>query len=801
MGTDGEQWRRLRANAAFAVVCTILMSGAPVSNACPDPCVCKWKGGKQTVECISKGLIALPEGMDTETQVLDVSGNTLQILHRVLFKRLELVNLQRVYMSRCRLGHLDDLTFQGLTNLVELDLSDNMLTTLPVTALSELPALMRLSLARNPIQRVPTAAFRSLKYLMALELSQCEIEFVEDRAFDGLKNLEWLKLDGNALKSIAGSSVLPVSLHGITLHANPWRCDCHLSQLRAWLGQFNIPTSIEPKCESPDRLSGRPIKLVDAIDFACPPEIAQTSNMLDVAYGRNISFLCKVTGDPEPRLAWWHNDQKILDNVNGNETEDESRFYYTTVDKNQEFNEKQSELIIFNVTEKENGTYFCRAENRAGKAQSNFSLFVIPLPTTALPPVHVDYVFTVGGVVAAIVITLLIIVVAVAVRCCCCHRHAHRTHDKGTNISSSNKLKDNNSKPIDQTSSASPRHVQMNVVLPPSVVIKGNGYSDRDNSGADSVDQSPDLINDTTAIKWRDTAVMQGFANAPFPIYDTLRMQAPYFHGQQGPLNTISDTLLQEPHYNPQNGVIPMRDALIYSATPFPGDSNVINAANYLDSDGFPIDYGLPKPAKNFKPASAGGGGGHVRFAEPPSSVRHYENYIVDNQGQLQQHDFLPDRKYPDTYGKLASAEPLPEVRYPSERYPREYDYPVYSGAGANYQDIIIPSPPEAYKNSANEANFDTAFSVHEARYVPGEQQQSSDDVNYGASLKKARLNSSTGDESSGTSTMAEPLSPLQVAVISPTSAAFHASTMLQRQPHVSPDEGYEDEGIDGTEI
>lgn len=74
--------------------------------------MCKWKGGKQTVECANKHLISVPEGMDTETQVLDMSGNTLQVLHRRLFQHLGLINLQRVYLSRCRLGHLDDLTFQ-----------------------------------------------------------------------------------------------------------------------------------------------------------------------------------------------------------------------------------------------------------------------------------------------------------------------------------------------------------------------------------------------------------------------------------------------------------------------------------------------------------------------------------------------------------------------------------------------------------------------------------------------------------------------------------------------------------------
>lgn len=441
-----------------------LLVAVSAVSACPDACVCKWKGGKQTVECINSGMSSLPTGMDPETQVLDVSGNTLQMLHRLLFQRLGLVNLQRAYLSRCRIGHLDDLTFQGLTNLVELDLSENMLTTMPIAALAELPALMRLSLARNPLQRVPAASFRSLRYLTTLELSNCDLETIEEGAFDGLKSLEWLKLEGNALRRIGGSTVLPRSLHGITLHGNPWRCDCHLSQLRAWLVQFNIPLSLEPKCSSPDRLSSRLIKSLDAIDFACPPEMTPTSMFLEVSYGKNVSLLCKVTADPEPRLAWWYNGQRITSLTFNDSAADVDQNFFNSIEGG--FGEKRSQLIITNATEKENGTFVCTAENRAGSAHANFSLLVIPRPALPPPQPNIEYVFTVGGVVAAIVITLAIIVIAVAVRCCCCKsRQDQRSHDKSAVLPSSTELKSTSASiaamPELSDQLQSPHHIQV----------------------------------------------------------------------------------------------------------------------------------------------------------------------------------------------------------------------------------------------------------------------------------------------------------------------------------------------------
>ena len=474
MGTQNYQPERILLAAWL-----IILVAVPCSVfACPESCICKWKGGKQTVECVTKNLTALPAGMDSETQVLDVSGNMLQNLHRMLFQQLGLVNLQRVYLSRCRIGRLDDLTFHGLTNLVELDLSENMLTSMPVAALAELPALMRLSLARNPLKRIPAASFRSMRYLTTLELSNCDLEAIEEGAFDGLKNLEWLKLDGNALRSVGGSTVLPRSLHGINLHGNPWRCDCHLSQLRAWLVQFNIPMTLEPKCSSPDRLSGRLIKSLDTIDFACPPEMTPTSMFLEVSYGKNVTLLCKVTGDPEPRVAWWYNGRKVpslspspATSFSANEStvvslgEEDMHFFYS-IDGG--LGDKRSELVILNATEKENGTFVCTAENRAGSAQANFSILVLPLPTTApLPASNIEYVITVGGVVAAIVITLVVIVVAVAVRCCCCHqRHSRRTHDKSSNVqSTSSELKTTATASNSSHQLSSPRHIQINTVL------------------------------------------------------------------------------------------------------------------------------------------------------------------------------------------------------------------------------------------------------------------------------------------------------------------------------------------------
>jgi hypothetical protein len=378
-------------------------------------------------------------------------------------------------------------------------------------------------------------------------------------------------------------------------------------------------------------------------------------------------------------------------------------------------------------------------------------------------------------------------------------------------------------------------------MLPSSLVIKSNGYS---NSAADSMDQSPDLINDTTTIKWKENGHSHGtvsLVDGHYPLYDTVRLHSSHYplqqqlHAQAG-LNTISQAVLQEQQYYGSPGRDHHAALLGYSTSgPFPGgDGGVLSPGHYLDSDGFPVDYGLPRPMTSSRTLKSGGH--QVRFADPPSSIRHYENYVVDSDGQMHstssQDDFLPDRKYPDTYAHLAVAAsnapgPENEIRYPSERYPQEYGYPAaYGGelhpypAAGNYQQQqqqqLLPSPPEGYKNVTGTGPSSPSRIPFDDNSCPafgtamGLQMASSSSSPSDPSLSMT-IGSGSGDASSSaavvaasTTQLAPPLSPLEVSIGSTSPSTFPSSSgmsILHRQPHESPDEGYEDEGVDGTEI
>ena len=85
-------------------------------------------------------------------------------------------------------------------------------------------------------------------------------------------------------------------LHSLSLHGNPWRCDCHLRPLIKWLMVANLPMVDLPRCKSPARLEDRRFADVSLEDFACTPELLSSPRYLEA----NVGEWREVSGDLSP---------------------------------------------------------------------------------------------------------------------------------------------------------------------------------------------------------------------------------------------------------------------------------------------------------------------------------------------------------------------------------------------------------------------------------------------------------------------------------------------------------------------
>lgn len=285
------------------------------TNACPKICSCKWKYGKEWVECANRNLTTLPKGSREETQVLDLSNNNIELIESKSFEKLHLINLQKLFIGKCKIYDISDDAFVGLRGLVELDLNTNKIHDVPSMALSSSPDLMKLILNANDIRIIKTNSFNRLLQLSTLELSDCNIEIIEKGAFNGLKKLEKLRLNGNKIKYIP-EQTLPFTsdLRDLSLYNNPWSCDCHLRSMQSEIKLSNISTNVFqdnlPICKTPQKHYGKSIKDIKYDDLACIPKII-IDDVVEVDEGDNVTLQCHVYAEPIAIVLWqFNNDDK-----------------------------------------------------------------------------------------------------------------------------------------------------------------------------------------------------------------------------------------------------------------------------------------------------------------------------------------------------------------------------------------------------------------------------------------------------------------------------------------------------------
>lgn len=379
------------------------------AQSCPSVCTCKWKNGKQTVECLERALITIPELIDPETQVLNMSGNNLQILPRETFLRVNLLNLQKVYLKSCRIGQIDDHAFRGLTNLVELDLSHNLLTSVPSSTFQDVRFLRYISLANNPIQKVEANAFRTVPSMGKIDMSNCDIKSIAPNAFEKLEMLELLKLNGNKLSGLLPRTVETISkLHGVELHDNPWICDCRLRSTKEWLSNHNIPYPIAPRCHGPPKVTGKTFAELDIDDFACRPEILPVSRYVEATTGDNATIVCRVSAVPVANIHWYWNGRMLLNNTAF------TVYQRVFIFEEGKF-EKTSSLVLTNALETDSSEFYCVAENRAGSAEANFTLHVA-LRTAGMASLGSGQIAGLGAALVILILAILMVTLVLLIR-------------------------------------------------------------------------------------------------------------------------------------------------------------------------------------------------------------------------------------------------------------------------------------------------------------------------------------------------------------------------------------------------
>uniref|UniRef100_T1GF39 Ig-like domain-containing protein n=1 Tax=Megaselia scalaris TaxID=36166 RepID=T1GF39_MEGSC len=155
----------------------------------------------------------------------------------------------------------------------------------------------------------------------------------------------------------------------------------------------NIPYSIPPTCQTPERLAGKTWDRIDLDDFACTPNIQSVEIKTNGVEGKNVTMSCYVDGVPDPNVRWIVKN-RIIANLSGNgetvarpsimssssstTTSSQGRKAYVV-----NFIRNSSNLTILQVEMQDAGVYTCTAENKAGRVEASMTLAVSRKPPEA----------------------------------------------------------------------------------------------------------------------------------------------------------------------------------------------------------------------------------------------------------------------------------------------------------------------------------------------------------------------------------------------------------------------------------
>ncbi|XP_042222485.1 leucine-rich repeat-containing protein let-4-like, partial [Homarus americanus] len=192
----------------------LLLSTSFVRSQCPWPrevtdlngsCLCAFNlQNELSIQCSAVNFTLLmtvlhQRASSVPLDLLYVNNTRVSVLNDRTFDGLIIENIQ---FSACGIFNISRGAFRGLENtLVNLNLQDNRLATVPTAALARLTRLKLLDLSGNQITSVPDEAFDGLT-LSTLKLADNELS-LSDRSFAGLESsLKNLNLKGTSLRSV-----------------------------------------------------------------------------------------------------------------------------------------------------------------------------------------------------------------------------------------------------------------------------------------------------------------------------------------------------------------------------------------------------------------------------------------------------------------------------------------------------------------------------------------------------------------------------------------------------------------------
>ncbi|KAF7654415.1 hypothetical protein LDENG_00070270 [Lucifuga dentata] len=296
---------------------------------CPLQCVCEtrpWYTPQsvyhqaRTVDCNELHLQRVPANVSSDTQVLLLQSNNISFISTEL---QSLTNLTELDLSQ---NHFTQVSLMGLSSLgrlVTLYLEENLIEELEDFSLRNLSSLEELYINHNRISSIGPKAFSGLSNLLRLHLNSNRLVAIDSRWFESLPSLEILMIGENPILGLEERNFLPLSrLHSLVLAgmglasipAAAFQGLDYLESLSFYDNQLrSVPRdalSVLPNLKFLD-LNKNPISRIQQGDFQNLPHLEELSlnnmeELLLVERGafQNLPEIAKLELCNNPRLSY-----------------------------------------------------------------------------------------------------------------------------------------------------------------------------------------------------------------------------------------------------------------------------------------------------------------------------------------------------------------------------------------------------------------------------------------------------------------------------------------------------------------
>ncbi|XP_035286462.1 high affinity nerve growth factor receptor isoform X2 [Anguilla anguilla] len=232
-------------------------------------------------------------------------------------------------------------------------LEPDSVASIPVLVLQESENVTEIYIENQPnLENITESDLASYKELKNLTITNCGLVHISVKAFQNNLKLQHVNLAFNSLEHISWRVFHALPLLNLILRDNPLACSCDIHWLQQWQRiERGDLISQSLSCRS----NGRWLPLETMmIDNCSMPQVSISAPQLTIREGGNLTFVCKVTGDPLPTVRWstdsLHSHYTLQEMIRG--TTLELTLYMTNV---------SSEDNLRNLT--------CKAENRAGPGE------------------------------------------------------------------------------------------------------------------------------------------------------------------------------------------------------------------------------------------------------------------------------------------------------------------------------------------------------------------------------------------------------------------------------------------------